>query len=121
MTLTTITTHDELVAFLAEREAVEPGETFVRWSNGPERDAANNWTSRNYFDADNPEDLDGLSATPVLDIENPVADITRWQHEVWGETCYLLTGSVYGYCSDDEPLLYHCQPLAIIAPTALVG
>ena len=115
-TIQTITTRDELLAFFAERDETMWGEIYVRWSHGPERDAAGGWISHNYA---TDEDEEGLCVGIIMDFVDPFVEITRWQGEVYGETCWLLTGIECGECSDGEPLLRAIEPLAIIDRTAL--
>lgn len=114
-TLQIITSRDELESFVADHaDDIANGELFVRWSHGPDADDANDWTSFDWSDPDNPVELDGLSATTVYDADDAINAIRRWRGQVWGETCYILTGWTRQQCSDDEPLVLTPEPLAIV-------
>lgn len=121
----------QTIATLAELEALinQTPNLYVRWSHGPEADAANGWVSRNWCRQDVYDDEgqvigyndegyeeDGLSVASVLS----AAAIVRWRGEVHGETCYLLTGREVGLCSDGEPLITSPEPIAYVADS-LIG
>lgn len=111
----TITTIEELETVIDSTDKL-----FVRWSHGPEADAANGWISKNWAgtwqewrgDYDYvPVDEAGLSATEMTDPR----DAKKWAKETYGTVCYVLTGRVIDRCSDDEPLLVNVEPIAIIS------
>lgn len=114
--MTTFTTIEQIEELMDSRDDI-----YVRWSHGPETDAANGWISKNYAgtwddargDYDYvPVDEVGLSATALDDVRA----ITRWANEVHGELCYILSAREIGLCGDEEPLVANCQPLGIVAP-----
>lgn len=116
----TITSRDDL------QDTIENAtETlYVRWSLGPEADAANGWISRNYavFDEESGEQLIGesvpeigLSAVLVWDASN----VSEMQNSSFGQVCYLLIGREVGECGDGYPLLAGVTPVAIVAESAM--
>ena len=121
--MTTFTTIDQIEEMIDTRT-----DLYVRWSNGPEADAANGWVSRNHAEAcyewqgdelvniGGGYEEDGLSATPLDDL----SAITRWDGQVNGTVCYILSGSEVGECSDGEPLLVGCEPVGFV-PAELVA
>lgn len=117
----TITTRDEL------QDAIEDAPMYVRWSNGPEADAANGWISRNWaqqYTYNDEGEIDGvvdgydeagLSVVPVADVR----DVWAMASEVNGQVCYILTGDEVGECADGFPLLVNVIPIAFVAESAM--
>lgn len=116
----TFTTRDDLVQFI--EDATEP--LYVRWSHGPEADAANGWISLNYacIDEESGEQVIcdpipeiGLSAVLVWDASN----VTEMRYTSFGQVCYLLTGREVGECNDGYPLIAGVTPVAFVAESAM--
>ena len=120
-TVQTITTIEQLEELIDTTNSL-----YVRWSHGPEADAANNWISKNWAgtwdesrgDYDYvPVDEAGLSATELTETYH----VSTWAGETFGNVCYVLIGTEIARCSDDEPMLIHVEPVAIIAPELIAS
>lgn len=135
-TTLTATTFDGLRAITTDLDA-QGTPVYVRWSHGPEADAANGWISQCYcvfddetgqqlFNADHtprsrPEvGLSALRVTCPDDAEDLADSILRYAGEVHGETCYILTGDEIGRCDDGDPLLRWVHPVAILTDAVIL-
>src|SRR4051812_31398909 len=116
----TIDDFDELAELAANRPAL-----FVRYSRGPDEDAA-----RPSHDYESGLDMPGLSVTPLHPESwwtRPVADwvarrVCKYMELADSEPDrrpWILTGVVVGNGPDHEPLVANTKPIAWIGPGAL--